>query len=67
MTIEEIKQRVADIKAVGDNDFEASHGNEDNLHEDVLQAIADGDFGEASKWADETLKSREIDFHRYCA
>jgi len=67
MTIGEIKQRVADIEAVGDNDFEASHGNEDNLHEDVLQAIADGDFGEASKWADEALKSCDIDFHRYCA
>ena len=67
MTIEEIKRRVAEIKEVGDADFEASHGNEDSLHEDVLQAIADGDFGEASKWATEALKTLDIDFNRYCA
>jgi len=41
MTKNEVKQRVKDIKDSAD-DYESAHSMEDDLYQDVLNAIAEG-------------------------
>ena len=66
MTIEEVKQRVAAIAAEADDD-EQAHSMEDELHQDVLRAIADKKCKNPSACAAEALKTQDIDFARWCA
>lgn len=66
MTVEEVKARVAEIEAVKSDD-EGAHSMEDELHQDVLQAIADGTADDPAGCAREALKTHEIDFCRWCA
>lgn len=65
MTTEEIQKRVAEIAAMS-GDPESAHSAEDTLHQDVLQAIADGAAAPATL-ALEALKTWEIGFPRWCA
>ena len=72
MTVSEIQQRVEKIRdAAGDS--EVAHGLEDDLHVDVLKAIADQDphqpwvMNDIRQLATEALKTREIDFSRWYA
>ena len=65
MDIDEVKAAVEDIRASSPDD-EAAHAMEDDLHQSVLQFIADAS-GEHSAIAAEALKTREIDFARWYA
>lgn len=66
MTPAYIVDRVAEIKAVIWDD-EVAHSKEDILHEDVLNAIANGSCEFPRLCAIEALKTRELDFARWCA
>jgi hypothetical protein len=56
---------VEKIKACASDD-ESAHGLEDDLHQEVLQAIADGS-NNAAELAKAALLTRDIDFARWCA
>lgn len=50
----------------GKLDDEAAHSHEDDLYVEVLQAVAAG-HPDAAVLASEALKTRDIDFGRWCA
>lgn len=64
--IEILRRRIEEIRAMA-GDWEAAHGAEDRLREQVLQAIADGIVQDPAAVAKEVLRTSEIDFPRYCA
>lgn len=66
MTVDEVKQRVTDIKACAGDD-EAAHSMEDDLYFDVLASIAAGLCADPKQCADEATKTKEIDFQQWCA
>lgn len=64
MTVEEVRERVALIRAASaDDDDERAHGLEDQLHQDVLRYLADN----GHRIAAEALTTLDIDFARWCA
>ena len=66
MNLEQIKQKVAQIKKKADDASDANaHSLEDDLHCDFITHIADGDFGELSNMAREVLKAQSISFKRW--
>lgn len=65
MTIEEVRKRVSDIRDTVD-DPETAHSAEDQLHQDVLQAIADG-AAEPRLLARAALKTLKLEFSRWYA
>ena len=65
MTIEEVKKTVEEIEACK-SDYEVAHSKEDALWESVLTEVAKS-TSEFSLLAAEALKTRDIDFERYCA
>lgn len=65
MTVQDIADKIAEIKAEA-NDDESAHCDEDDLHLAVLKAIADGAPNPA-ELAAEAIKTREIRFWRWCA
>lgn len=65
MDIDQVRNRVAHIDNIRRDD-EAAHAEEDSLHSDVLHAIADG-APNAAALAEEALKTKNIDFSRWCA
>lgn len=66
MTIDEIKARVENIRKVAHDD-ERAHCEEDDLHREVLAAIADGSAEDPAAWAEAALETRSISFARWCA
>lgn len=66
MDTSEIKKRVKEIKGVAWDD-ERAHSWEDKLWEDVLRAIANEDVDNPYTLAKEALKTKKIDFSRWCA
>ena len=66
MTPEEIQVRVDEIDRESADD-EAAHSDEDALHHDVLQAIADGTAEDPKLCAFVALSTREITLARWCA
>jgi hypothetical protein len=65
VTVEEVNVRVAAIEAVSGDD-EGAHAREDELHQNVLRAIALG-AENPQGLASAALKSLAIDFERWCA
>lgn len=66
MTVEQVRERVAEIEAsVGDD--ETAHGMEDRLYLDLLRAIAEGRCADPAACAAEAIKADELDFARWCA
>lgn len=66
LTLDDVLRRVDAIrKMVGDD--ESAHSEEDDLHRDVLQAIADGRCDEPRACAAAALKTCELDFARWYA
>ena len=61
----DVAKRVEAIIAMR-GDYEAAHGAEDELHLDVLKAIASGNV-EAVGMARVAIMTEGIDFPRYCA
>jgi hypothetical protein len=65
MTPEDVIARVQAIKV---RDSEVAHGQEDDLHRDVLQWVADNCTDHnCSILARQALKTCELDFSRWCA
>ena len=56
-------RRVYDLRG----DFEAAHAAEDDLHQEVLLAIARGRCEDPAACASAALRTQGIDFARYCA
>lgn len=56
------------VKQISDeqDDFEMAHDDEDDLYEAVLKEVVKGN-PEARSMAAEALKTKLIDFARYCA
>jgi hypothetical protein len=65
VTVEEVRRQVEELRAHHD-DPEGAHGDEDQLHEDVLRAIADG-APNAAELAALALQTIDIDFPRWYA
>ena len=67
MTVEDINKSVQEI-ANSTGDPEMAHSMEDGLFVEVLTAIAEGKHPlNASRIAEAALKSKEIEFPRWCA
>ncbi len=49
------------------DDDEKAHGLEDDLHQAVLKAIADGTATDPTECARRALKTLSLDFARWCA
>ena len=65
VTIDTINEAVERIR-MASHDDEAAHSYEDQLHQAVLQEIADGATN-AAEMARAALKTTEIKFCRWCA
>lgn len=66
MILGEVKARVEEIANLHDD--EAQHSREDALWKDVLQAIMSAKtLKEAKQLAQEALKTRDLEFKRWCA
>lgn len=67
MDADDIRKRVAQItEYVNAGDHEAAHGAEDDLHQDVLNAIMRGARVPAVL-AFEALRTKDINIKRWCA
>ncbi len=66
MTISDVKAAVEAVREVR-SDWETAHWMEDDLHRKVLRAIADDTCEDARICAAEALKTKDIEFPRYCA
>lgn len=66
MTPEWIEGQVRDIEAIAGDD-EMAHGAEDQLHQEVLAAIANGETSDPAACARAALKTQNIKFARWCA
>ncbi len=66
MTPDQVRSRVRAIEAVAGDD-ERAHIMEDELWEDVLTEIAEGKSADDVGCAREALKTKRLDFARYCA
>lgn len=64
MTIEEIEKLVEKVKETSFFEDEGAHELEDELHQNVLKAIAGGASNPA-ELARAALKTCEIEFHRW--
>jgi hypothetical protein len=64
ITLDEVKEKLLEIANHATSDDEAAHSAEDALWFSVLEAIAAGS-GDAKELAQEALKSRDIEFHRW--
>lgn len=68
MKLSEIKLRIASIKAVLD-DSESCHAQEDDLYTDFIVALSKWEIPvkDIQKLSKEVLKTRALDFSRWCA
>lgn len=66
MKPEEVKKWVDDLAKIIDDD-ESAHTEEDSIHQAVLQAIADGRCEDPRACAAEAMKTKLLDFSRWCA
>ena len=66
MSLEDVKKAIEKIEAVSADD-EAAHSYEDDLHKDVLHAIADGTAEDPKAMAELALTTVDIEFARWCA
>ena len=65
MNLQDVKNNVLKIYEMK-GDAESAHIEEDNLHQEVLRQVANGN-PEAKEMAKEALKTLEIDFCRWYA
>lgn len=65
LTVEDVEKRVAQIASVASDD-EVAHIKEDGLWLEVLHVIAQGS-PLSRELATAALKTRELDFARWCA
>jgi len=65
MTVDDVREFVEDIRHAADDD-EVAHSMEDELYVAILKAIANG-ADNPEKLAAEALKTKDIEFSRWCA
>jgi len=65
MTLEEVKIRTANI-AASQFDDEAAHSMEDDLYEDIIRSIAAGLCDDPIAVCTEAIKTKTIEFARWC-
>jgi hypothetical protein len=66
VTVDEVEAEVARIRAMAADD-EAAHSAEDDLWHRVLETIASGQGDTPWRLAKAALKTKEIEFQRWCA
>ncbi len=66
MTVDEVRERAQLVIRVGNSDPQYAHISEDELHEDVLRAIANG-ASNAAELAPEALVTSDAEFYRWYA
>lgn len=66
MTLNEIKTWVTAIDAVSD-DAEKAHGEEDELYKELLEFFSLNAPSPFQELASEALKTKELQFPRWCA
>lgn len=66
VTVALVREHVGKIAAIAGDD-ETAHAKEDELHQALLMAIADGACDDPAACAAEALKTKQIDFERWCA
>jgi hypothetical protein len=66
MDVKSVEQEVERIRELRYDD-EAAHGAEDDLWESVLRAIASGETDDPAGIAAAALKTKTIEFVRWCA
>lgn len=66
MNLKDVKDAVKRVKNLA-GDPEGAHCTEDDLYRELLASIADGSCEDPAKCAKEALKTRKIDFPRWCA
>lgn len=66
LTVEEVQASVQRIRDCAHDD-ETAHSSEDGLHQEVLAAIAEGRCSDPVACAAEALKTKDIEFCRWCA
>ena len=66
ITVKEVKDIVNSFTDSQNEDYEEMHFEEDDMYEDVLRAIADGD-PHSKLLAREALKSKNVKFARWYA
>lgn len=66
ITLNRIKEEVDVIERIAKGDVESAHGREDKLWQSVLETIASMG-GEQGELAEAALKTKDLDFSRYCA
>jgi hypothetical protein len=66
MDVKSVEQEVERIRELRYDD-EAAHGAEDDLWESVLRAIASGETDDPAAIAAAALKTKTIEFARWCA
>lgn len=67
MSLDDVKQVVATIAAIGNSDCERAHGMEDTLYKDVLAVVAATAPEPWRSLAVEALRAQELDFDRWYA
>ena len=66
MNLEYIKQQVAKIEAMKEDD-EAAHSAEDGLRAEFIALVAEVGSPELAAMAREVLRTDDIEFARFCA
>lgn len=63
LTVRQVRRKVGEVRRNA-GDFEAAHAREDDLHQEVLRAIASGDCEDPRACAAEALRTLAIKFRR---
>lgn len=66
MNLEELKNRIKDISECSGDD-EAAHCMEDRLYFDLIKSISEEKCEDIVLCCKEILKTKDIDFQRWCA
>jgi len=66
LTLSDVQKRIEEIRGKASDD-EVAHAMEDQLHQDVLRAIAEDKCTAPRSCANAALKTLDIDFCRWCA
>ena len=66
MTLEDVRRRISEIM-LEMHDDESAHGMTDQLHIDVLRAIANDECDDIEGCAAMALRTEEMEFERWCA
>lgn len=67
MNIEYVRERLAELKRIGNKDFERAHSMEDDLYVEFVQHVAQRGSPELQELAKELLRSKDIEFLRSCS